>query len=114
MPADRRLFDSSAMTPPPAPEIDAVTCTDETPKEVKPVTVDDWIAAHITLKPIMLDEAGDVLSGWQPRNPGALLRDQVIAHLRDKGIVAIPHDPEPYNGVVDEIYAYVKPTQERT
>ena len=25
MPADRRLFDSSAMTPPPAPEIDAVT-----------------------------------------------------------------------------------------
>ncbi|PDT86079.1 hypothetical protein CO669_30005 [Bradyrhizobium sp. Y36] len=27
MPADRRLFDSSSMTPPPAPEIDAVTCT---------------------------------------------------------------------------------------
>lgn len=27
MAADRRLFDSSAMTPPPAPEIDAVTCT---------------------------------------------------------------------------------------
>lgn len=27
MPTDRRLFDSSAMTPPPAPEVDAVTCT---------------------------------------------------------------------------------------
>jgi hypothetical protein len=25
--ADRRLFDSSSMTPPPAPEIDAMTCT---------------------------------------------------------------------------------------
>lgn len=25
MPADRRLFDSSSMTPPPAPEVDAVT-----------------------------------------------------------------------------------------
>ncbi|WP_161495817.1 hypothetical protein [Bradyrhizobium japonicum] len=24
MPADRRLFDSSSMTPPPAPEVDAV------------------------------------------------------------------------------------------
>jgi hypothetical protein len=24
---DRRLFDSSSMTPPPAPEIDAMTCT---------------------------------------------------------------------------------------
>ncbi|WP_256805742.1 hypothetical protein [Bradyrhizobium sp. Bra64] len=27
MHADRRLFDSSSMTPPPAPEIDAWTCT---------------------------------------------------------------------------------------
>ena len=27
MPADPRLFDSSSMTPPPAPEIDAMTCT---------------------------------------------------------------------------------------
>lgn len=27
MPTDRRLFDSSSMTPPPAPKIDAMTCT---------------------------------------------------------------------------------------
>ncbi|WP_368507708.1 hypothetical protein [Bradyrhizobium lupini] len=27
--ADGRLFDSSSMTPPPAPEIDAMTCTVE-------------------------------------------------------------------------------------
>jgi hypothetical protein len=29
MPTDRRLFDSSSMTPPPAPEIDAMTCAVE-------------------------------------------------------------------------------------
>lgn len=32
MPTDRRLFDSTSMTPPPAPEIDAMTCNVETPE----------------------------------------------------------------------------------
>ena len=34
MPADRRLFDSSCMTLPPAPDFDVVTCTVETPERI--------------------------------------------------------------------------------
>ncbi|QOZ78864.1 hypothetical protein XH83_27750 [Bradyrhizobium sp. CCBAU 53351] len=80
MPSDRRLFDSSSMTPPPAPEIDAVTCN------LEPVAGD----VHITDDVIFVTMGVDVARGydpnmhppapaWPPRIP--LYQREVLASL---------------------------------
>ncbi|MGR4928250.1 hypothetical protein ACIPUD_15910 [Bradyrhizobium sp. CAR08] len=68
--ADRRLFDSSSMTQPPAPEIDAMTCTVENVASDEPVQMSQGFVRCTPYEPTAVRMmVGDQVIWLQPDGP---------------------------------------------
>jgi hypothetical protein len=79
MPADRRLFDSSSMTPPPAPEVDAVTCTIENMASAEPVQMSQGFVTCTPYDPTAVRMMiGDQLIWLRPAGPQELVLSKEI------------------------------------
>jgi len=81
MPADRRLLDSSSMTPPPAPEIEAMTCT----------TTDEGFMPKAKSYPEMkalVDEVFGICSELRAREKHTAF-DDAVRKLEDRGEVFV-------------------------